>query len=282
MDRYLVVGQPVAHSLSPKIHQLFAEQTGDTLSYQTCSAPFDKFESTLDAFFADGGCGVNITLPFKERAYRWVQTCDTFAEEAQAVNTIGQANGESWGANTDGIGLLADLRNNHHLNVRGEHVLLIGAGGAARGVLGPLLKEAPASITIANRTVAKAQLLRDAFAQRYPQTEMKVLVLSELAQRKQPIDLLLNASSAGTKGETMGLPVTVFQGAFCYDMAYGDLAKGATTHFCEQAKDSGARGVSDGLGMLVEQAAAAFHLWRAKMPQTAPVLSILRTQSPHG
>jgi shikimate dehydrogenase len=269
---YVVIGHPVAHSLSPQIHSRFAAQTGEALSYGRLLAPLKDFTTSAERFFASGGLGANVTVPFKGVASRWVGELDEAAEFAGAVNTIVRLAGGGYrGCNTDGLGLLADLRRGYRSSgLAGAHILILGAGGAVRGVLGPLAQDQPGSLTIANRTGAKATALAADLASRYPELAIQAVALEDL---EGSFDLVINGTSAGLDDAVVEVAGSVVSGAFCYDMVYG-----AQTAFCRWAIDHGAAATLDGLGMLVEQAAAAFSLWRGKTPETEPVLAALRSE----
>lgn len=261
-DRYAVIGNPVSHSKSPWIHAAFARQTQQQIEYRRIEAPLGGFAATVDVFRAEGGRGANVTLPFKPEAYALCgDRLSPRARAAQAVNTLLFEGETVRGDNTDGVGLVNDLRNLQR-PVAGRDVLLIGAGGAAQGVLGPLLAEKPAALVIANRSVDKARALAARFG-------AAGLAFAELAGRQ--FDLVINATSAGLAGEAPAVPGAVFRpGALAYDMVYG-----RDTRFLAMARAAGAA-ASDGSGMLVEQAAESFYLWRGVRPDTAPVLAQLR------
>jgi len=262
-DRYAVVGNPVAHSKSPWIHAEFARQTRQDMDYGRIEAPLDGFARTVDAFRAAGGRGANVTLPFKGEACAYATRLTERARAAQAVNTLRFEAGEAHGDNTDGIGLVSDLERNLGRAIAGKRVLLLGAGGAARGVLQPLLESGPAALRIANRTAARARQL----AARFPGVQAG----SYEALAGAAFDLVINATSAGMSDEAPPLPPGVFApGAFAYEMIYG-----RDTPFLAMARAAGAA-TGDGLGMLVEQAAEAFLFWRGMRPETAPVLAALR------
>lgn len=265
-DRYAVIGNPVAHSLSPRIHALFAEQTGEDIEYDKLHAPADAFAATASHFFDKGGKGLNITVPFKQAAFHFADTLSLRAQHAQAVNTlITCPNGQREGDNTDGAGLVRDLTRNHGLKLDKMRILVLGAGGAVRGVLAPLLEYSPLALVVANRTAAKAALLAEQFAVRG----------IGLAQTSEcgPFDLIINGTSAGLSADNPTLPNHLFAANACaYDMLYADT----TTPFLGWAEAQGASHCWDGLGMLLEQAAESFYLWRGKRPDTAPVLRALR------
>lgn len=263
-DRYAVIGHPVAHSKSPWIHTEFARVTGQVIEYQRIEAPLDGFARIVDEFHAAGGRGANVTLPFKDQAYLYCRNAVTErARAAGVVNTLIFESGGVRGDNTDGVGLLRDITVNLGREIAGKRVLLMGAGGAAQGVLGPLLAAAPQRLVVANRTGAKARSL----AQRYGAAAGGGY--EEFAGER--FDLLINATSAGLADEAPPLPAGAFApGALGYDMVYG-----RDTPFLAVARAAGAQ-ACDGIGMLVEQAAESFLLWRGLRPETAPVLGALR------
>ncbi len=266
-DRYAVIGNPIAHSKSPLIHQLFAEQTGQAMRYEAIEAPLDGFAATIRRLRAEGYKGCNVTVPFKFEAYALCDQLSSRAREAKAVNTLIFRDGEILGTNTDGTGLLADIEKNLGFKLMWKDALLLGAGGAAAGVLWPLFN-AGLGVDIANRTLDKAQALADEFKGAGTVYARKY---EDLTGRKY--DLVINATSSGLKGELPPLPDGLFKpGALAYDMMYG-----RETPFMAYARKQGAAIVSDGLGMLVEQAAEAFYLWRDIRPDTRPVLAKLRT-----
>ncbi len=270
MDQYVVFGNPIGHSKSPLIHRLFAEQTGQQLEYATLLAPLDDFAGVARDFFAQGR-GANVTVPFKEEAYRLCDSLTRRAQRAGAVNTLcKQADGSLLGDNTDGAGLVRDLTVNAGVSLKGKRILLLGAGGAVRGALEPLLAEQPATVVIANRTVEKAEQLAAAFADLGP------VSASGFDWLEESVDLIINATSASLSGELPPISASLIEPGrtVCYDMMYG---KEPTT-FCRWASEQGAVLVLDGLGMLAEQAAEAFYLWRGVRPDSAPVLAELRRQ----
>lgn len=268
MERYCVFGNPVAHSKSPRIHSEFARLTDQAMSYEARLAPLDGFAGALQAFLSEGGRGCNVTVPFKEEAWRLAQVRSPRAEKAGAVNTLLPGkDGRLYGDNTDGVGLVRDLVRNAGVSLRGRHVLVLGAGGAVRGVLSPLLAEKPAALVVANRTVEKAALLARLFADEGPVTACSFEALAG-----QSFDVVINGTSASLQGDLPPLPDGLFApGALAYDMMYG----AAPTVFLRWAATQGAQ-TRDGLGMLVEQAAEAFFLWRQQRPDTAPVLAGMR------
>ena len=263
--RFAVIGNPVGHSLSPQIHRMFAQQTGRALEYDAILAPLDGFVRCVHAFFESGGGGVNVTLPFKEAAYDWVTGCDEYAGSAGAVNTIVASDGGFRGCNTDGIGLVRDLTINLGCTLIDKRVLVLGAGGAVRGILGPLLGASPSSLVIANRTNSRALALIERF-------EDPRLRASQLEALAQPFDIVVNGTSAGLAGALPKVPDAVIAGSFVYDMMYGRNAE----PFCRWARERGAARAVDGLGMLVEQAAEAFELFHGVRPDGAAVLRRLR------
>lgn len=269
MDRYCVFGNPVAHSKSPRIHSAFARLTGEPVVYEARLAALDAFAGELRRFFAEGGRGCNVTVPFKEEAWRLAEQRSARAEKAGAVNTLFvDAQGHLHGDNTDGVGLVRDLVQNAGLMLKDKRLLLLGAGGAVRGVLGPLLAEQPAELVIANRTPEKAQQLARLF-----QDEGAVSALAFEAL-SGAFDLVINGTSASLQGEVPPLPSGIFSAnALAYDMMYG----AEPTPFLRWAAGQGAAG-RDGLGMLVEQAAEAFAVWRGRHPPTQPVLAELRQE----
>jgi len=271
-DRYAVVGNPIAHSKSPEIHAAFARQTRQDIEYTKLLAPPNGFSSTVEAFRAEGGRGVNVTVPFKLEAFALADDISQSARDAQAANFLQFEAGRIRADNTDGIGLLRDIVHNLGFKIADKRVLLLGAGGAARGVLAPLLEYGPRMLTIANRTVDKALRLAETF-RHLPAAASSVL--SGVGYGELPghhFDLLINATSAGLSGELAPLPAEVFApGALAYDMMYGK----SLTPFLKFAAAHGAD-YSDGLGMLVEQAAESFLHWRGVRPQTAPVIKLLR------
>ncbi len=269
MDQYAVVGNPVHHSKSPKIHGEFAMQSGEILEYTAIQAPTDGFSATVKEFFSRSGKGLNVTVPFKEQAWTLSSVLSDRARLAGAVNTLYQNDeGEICGENTDGIGLVRDLTVNHKVSLKGKRLLVLGAGGAVRGVLLPLLEENPESITIANRTTAKAEALTELFRE---YGELKACGFADL---DQPFDIIINGTSASLQGDLPPLSeVIVEDTTVAYDMMYSP----DKTIFNRWAEEHGAAMTLDGLGMLVEQAAESFFIWRGVRVDTAPVLNALRT-----
>ncbi|ART80770.1 shikimate dehydrogenase [Oceanisphaera avium] len=269
MDRYAVIGHPIKHSQSPFIHQQFAEQTQQQLDYQRLLAPLDGFADSLSHFASQGGVGCNITVPFKTQALEIADELTPRAKLAGAVNTLHLlADGRWLGDNTDGAGLVMDLK---RLGVKltGANILLLGAGGAARGALAPLLAEQPAHIVIANRTPERAEELAEHFA------AFGNISSAPLTELTQPFDIIINSTSASLQGESLALTNDVLQENTCvYDMMYD----ATDTPFLVWAKEQGLTRRFDGLGMLVGQAAESFYLWRDVRPDVLPVLDALRKQ----
>lgn len=270
-DRYAVIGHPVSHSKSPAIHAAFARATGQDLAYEAILAPRDGFRATIEAFRRAGGKGANVTLPFKLEAFDFATETTERARAAHAVNTLTFAADAVRGDNTDGVGLVRDIEGNLGVGIAGKHVLVVGAGGAARGVLGPLLQCRPASLAVANRTPDKALELARRFAPYGPVTGSGYVALGG-----SRFDIVVNATSASLAGALPPLPPGVFAaGALAYDMMYGS----GPTPFLRWASEQGVTRLADGLGMLVEQAAESFFVWRAVRPDTAPVIAMLRAAS---
>jgi shikimate dehydrogenase len=271
LDRYAVFGHPVQHSLSPQIHQAFAEQTGQRLVYTRLWAPLDGFEAVLRAFVAGGGRGANVTVPFKFEALRLATRRSERAELAQAANVLSFDGEEIVADNSDGIGLVRDIEVNAGCALAGRRVLLVGAGGAGAGVLGPLLQAAPAELVVVNRTDERAQdlVLRHA---ELAQTCGVRLHTATLPAPGEAFDVVINASASSLEGAASPVPASALgRDALAVDLMYGPKAQ----PFMDWARQHGAQ-PRDGLGMLVEQAAAAFAVWRGVQPDTAPVLAALR------
>jgi len=274
-DRYAVFGHPIGHSQSPRIHALFAAQTGHSIIYTAEDVPADDFREALGRFVAQGGRGLNCTVPLKELAFLVADAKSERAERAKAANTlvIGE-DGALFADNTDGAGLLRDLTANLGIPVAGRDILLLGAGGASRGILQPLLAERPRRLVIANRTPGKAQALAEEFA---GLGEIVPCGFDGLAGKR--FDLILNATAASLSGDLPPLPEGILgtDGA-CYDLAYGKQP----TAFVRWGKSHGAALSVDGIGMLVEQAAEAYYLWRGVYPQTQPVIDLLNAERAAG
>ena len=276
IDRYAVIGNPISHSKSPQIHTLFAFENGQDMEYGRLLAPLDGFRQTVERFRAEGGRGLNVTVPFKEEAYHLATSHSERARAAGAVNTLRFDAGAVYGDNTDGAGLVRDIRDNLGVAITGRRVLLLGAGGAARGVIGPLLAEDPKDLTIANRTVERARALERHFGPHLgPHSGPSVRASAYGALSGSQFDIVVNATSASLAGALPPLPRGVYAaGALAYDMMYGR----GLTPFLERAHVEGAGLTADGLGMLIEQAAESFFVWRGVRPRTAGVLASLRAE----
>jgi shikimate dehydrogenase len=263
-DRYALVGHPVEHSRSPLIHTVFARATGQRLTYELIDAEPAAFETAVRGFGAAGGKGLNVTVPHKEAAFALCQTHGAAATVAGAVNTISFRNGALHGDNTDGLGFVRDVTVNLRQALAGARVVVLGAGGAARGILGPLLDETPAEVTVANRTKERA----DELVAKLGHPALVARSFAELAEQP-PFDVVVNATSAGLKGETPPFPPSlVGPKSFCYDLVYGS----SDTPFVAWAKAHGAARAAQGWGMLVEQAAESFAIWRGVRPDTKALL----------
>jgi len=263
--RYGVIGYPVTHSRSPVIHRLFALQTGQDMQYELLQVAPEKLETAIRQFQRTGGKGLNITVPHKSEVTRLVDQMSERASTAGAVNTILFRGSEIYGDNTDGIGLLRDLDVNLGVNLDNANILILGAGGATRGIVSPLLEMRPASLRIANRTLGKAQALVDHFEAHGPISACRFNIVPV----HEPYDLIINATSAGLQGESPPYPdAAISENTFCYDLSYGLNP----TPFSVWAREHGAATSVMGWGMLVEQAAESFELWRGVRPDTAPVL----------
>jgi len=269
IDRYAVIGNPIEHSKSPQIHHAFAEQTGEQLEYIRLLGEPGHFAENVADFLSKGGRGLNVTVPFKEDAWQLVDELSLRAESAQAVNTIIQLqDGRLRGDNTDGIGLVRDLQENQGATLAGSRILLLGAGGAARGVLRPLLETNPEQIIIANRTASKAVALASDLVALGP---IEGCGLDGLKGKK--FNLIINATAASLSGQIPEIPDDLLEKeGWCYDMMYSDKP----TAFMHWGVEHGAAKVIDGLGMLVEQAAESFYLWRGIRPESTPVMQALR------
>jgi len=267
LERYCVIGNPIGHSKSPAIHAAFARQTGQAIDYQRCLAPLDAFGATLQQLIADGYRGANVTVPFKLDAAALCTTLSARAQAAGAVNTLLFANGIIGGDNTDGAGLVCDIVRNAGFDIGGKRILLLGAGGAARGAILPLLEQQPRELVIANRSGATAEALVARFA-----APGRSLSACQFAELDGPFELVVNATSASLSGAIPPVPAIVFStSTLALDMMYGNQP----TPFMDFASGHGAT-PRDGLGMLVEQAAEAFALWRGIRPETAMILTTMR------
>ena len=268
---YGLFGYPVQHSWSPFIHGMFAKQTAQDMEYRLFESPPERFRSDVLEFFRTGGSGVNVTVPHKRAATDLVNELTPRAQVASAINTIVRRDESLVGDNTDGAGLLADLTRNLRLNFSSPRILLLGAGGAARGALGPLLELRPRLLVVANRTAERAVEIAEDFAYLGPVSGCEFARLEN-----QRFDLIVNATSASLRGDVPAIPAGVVDSlTTCYDMAYGS----GDTAFVTWAKARGAGRAEQGWGMLVEQAAEAFFLWRGVRPDTAPVLAALRARA---
>lgn len=286
LDRYAVLGHPIHHSMSPRIHAAFAAQTGQRLSYEALDITPEALTSRLAQLSGEGFRGVNITVPHKEAAWAYTEAHGRLTERAAlagAVNTLAWNDDGLLGDNTDGQGLLNDLQQRHQQSLAGQRILLLGAGGATRGVILPLLAAQPAALTIANRTAARAEGLATLFAAHATQVGCSLqgcglAALTTLIGTNGAFDIVINATSASLSGEAIALPAgSLTEDAFAYDMMYG---KTLTPFLAAQAA-AGVLHLADGLGMLVEQAAVAFEIWRGIHPETQPVYRALREQLAH-
>lgn len=270
MDLYAVVGNPIEHSLSPQIHSQFAQQTNQAIEYQALKLEQEQFEDQVRELQQQGYRGLNVTVPFKEKAWHLADRLSPRAQDAKAVNTLFfQDDGKIIGDNTDGMGLSRDLIINHEILIPHRKILILGAGGAVRGVLGPILARKPGMLTIANRTLSRAEQLAKDF---FHIGEIQACDYDQLG--RENFDLIINGTSAGLSDEIPPVPDEVLgPNSVCYDMMYS-LSK--PTAFVEWAQHRGALRAYDGLGMLVEQAAEAFYVWRGLRPDTASVIEQLR------
>jgi shikimate dehydrogenase len=271
IDRYAVFGHPISHSKSPRIHRLFAEQTGQNLSYDAEDVPADRFEASTDRFFVAGGKGLNCTVPLKELAWKYADILTERALLSKAVNTLAkQHDGKILGDNTDGIGLVNDLTVNHQIPLAKQRILVLGAGGATRGILPSLLSQQPGQITIVNRTPEKAETIATEFNKH---GEVAACGYGDLSTLQ--FELIINATSASLSAQIPPLHNSLLaDGGCCYDLAYGN----EPTAFVRWGQERHARICLDGLGMLVEQAAEAFYLWRGVRPDTLPVIGLLNKE----
>ena len=266
MNKYAVIGNPIHHSLSPTIHAQFSKQIGLSMSYEKILAPIDGFTAAANNFVSSGALGFNITVPFKVEAYDLVDDYTLNAKTAGAVNTIKVENGTLYGENTDGIGLVNDLCNNLQQKIKGKDILILGAGGATQGILLPLLECQPERILVANRTKTKSLKLANNFSE-----YGKVCGFGLDQIKAKPVDIIINATSASLDGKMPEIPSSVATGALCYELMYG-----RQTPFMKWARKNSALEVTDGLGMLVEQAASAFAFWHGITPETKEVIKSLR------
>ena len=269
MDKYAVIGNPIAHSKSPEIHAAFAQQTGEAITYGRILGNLDDYPGDIRHFLSEGGKGLNVTVPFKEEAWQLVDELSPRAQTAGAVNTLILLDGNRLrGDNTDGAGLIRDLTVNQGFRLEGKHILILGAGGAVRGVIRPLLEQKPQRVIIANRTATKAYSLACALASH---GEVVGCGLDELEGMQ--FDLVINGTAAGLGGEVPDVPDGILApGGWCYDMLYSNQA----TAFQTWGRKHRAARSLDGLGMLVEQAAESFYLWRGILPETEAVIAMIR------
>lgn len=269
-DSYGVMGNPIGHSRSPQIHAQFARQTGQHLTYEAILVDLGGLEQAVGNFQGSGGKGLNITVPFKEDAFRLVDDLSLRAKRAQAVNTIKiREDGSLLGENTDGVGLVRDLTDNLKFPIKDKNILVLGAGGAVRGVLAPLLSNDPVKLILANRTVSKAEALAISFG------DLGVVAASSFERLSGPFDLIINGTAASLAGELPPLPDgLVTSDTLCYDMMYS----AEPTPFMLWGSAQGAGRVADGLGMLVEQAAESFKIWRGAEPDTGSVIAAIRAE----
>ena len=269
MDKYAVIGNPVAHSKSPEIHAAFARATGQRLTYEKLPAPKEEFAATVRMFAASGGRGLNVTVPFKLEAFALAVVRSARAQLSGAVNTLTLVDDQWHGDNTDGPGIVRDLKHNLKVALEARDILVLGAGGACRGIMSSLLAERPRSVTISNRTHAKAVAIAALFA---PYGAVAAVAPGALAGPR--FDLVINATSAGLADRSPPpWPAAIMaSGAFAYDLIYADKP----TPFIQWAQTNGSTRSADGLGMLIEQAAETFHIWRGVRPETIPIFSLLR------
>ncbi len=268
LDRYAVIGNPVGHSKSPAIHAAFAGQTAQPMTYEALLAPLDGFKDVVSSFFQNGGKGLNITVPFKLEAWQMAERRTERAELAGAVNTLWRSDeGCLWGDTTDGVGMVTDITSNHGITITGKRVLVLGAGGAVRGVLQPLLEQNPDCVIIANRTLSKAEILADLFR------SFGSIEASAFETLQGKFDLVINGTSASLQGDLPPIPEGVIsRDSRVYDMMYS----ADKTAFMQWAESQGVALAVDGLGMLVEQAAESFAIWRGVRPETGPVIRQVR------
>ena len=274
VDQYAVFGNPIKHSRSPQIHAAFAEQTGQALHYRAHKVELGRFAEVASEFFRNGGRGLNITVPFKLDAFEFADELSGRARRAGAVNTLARGeDGRIYGDNTDGVGMVRDINDNLGWPVAGKRILVLGAGGAVRGILGPLLKQRPEELVVANRTLEKAEALAELFAELGPVSGQPFEALPG-----RQFDLIINGTSASLSGDLPPLPSHILSNeGSAYDMMYG----AEPTPFMRWAAAETAWAVSDGLGMLVEQAAESFCIWRGVRPDTRPVIELIRQSLSH-
>ncbi len=269
VNNYAVIGNPIEHSKSPQIHSAYAKQEGVDINYYRILSEPTQFKSNVQEFIDSSGVGLNVTVPFKLEAYEACTNLNDYALAAKAVNTISFSNDHSWnGFNTDGIGLISDLKENKKIELKDKKILILGAGGATRGVLLPLLQQTPSSIVIANRTTSKAIQLVDEFIDQGPISSCGYKELGA-----EIFDIVINATSASLSNQLPPLPDNIVSSSsICYDLAYSDVP----TAFLRWAKEHSVNNYYDGLGMLIEQAAESYYIWRGFRPDTQPVFKLLR------
>ncbi len=274
IDQYAVIGNPIKHSKSPIIHAMFAQQTNDLMCYDAIFSSLDGFVDRVKEFQQQGGKGLNITVPFKEQAWELADELSDYAQSSGAVNTfMFNQDGSIYGANTDGIGLVRDLKERYQIDLTHKRVLLLGAGGAAKGVMQPLLEAGIKALVIANRTEQRAETLATNFVNCAKELgcEIRGGSYNDLRGQK-PFDLIINATAASLQGIMPPMPAScLYDKSACYDLMYG----GQPTAFESWCKNNGAALVMNGLGMLVEQAAESYSIWRGRLPETKPVLENL-------
>ena len=272
LGNFAVIGDPVEHSLSPKIHNLFAKQHGNQIEYEKIRVTKGLFVAFVEDFFSNRGVGLNITLPLKAEAFEIADTLDEDSKSCQAVNTLKPVNGKLSGFNTDGVGFLTDLEAWHGIAVKDKRILLLGSGGAAKGIVRPLLSREPKTLVIANRTHASARALADQLnSENFIGLEGSGLDDAELLNKR--FDIIINATSAGHKNSEMPIDQGLVEDAICYDLSYGPAAS-----FFRWAESSGAKRSIDGLGMLIEQAAKSYEIWTRFSPDTESVRAKIRNE----
>lgn len=271
LDQYAVIGNPILHSQSPRIHAIFAQQTSQSMEYSAILASLDQFKMTVMQFIRQNGCGMNVTVPFKLEAYQIATQLTERASLAQAVNTLKFENNEILGDNTDGIGLIHDITRNLTVDLTAKRILLIGAGGASRGVIMPLLQQKPSQLIITNRTFEKAKALQQQF-----KCYGNIIACNFDKLSDQVFDIVINATSASLQNTFPDIPTCIFaEDSLAYDMMY----HAEPTAFLRFAQQCGVSRLADGIGMLVEQAAESFYVWRNVHPETQPVITILKSQT---
>ena len=270
LGNFAVIGDPVEHSLSPRIHNLFAKQHGNQIEYEKIRVTQGLFVAFVEDFFSNRGAGLNITLPLKADAFEIADILDEDSKSCQTVNTLKPVNGKLSGFNTDGVGFLTDLEAWHGIAVKDKRILLLGSGGAAKGIVRPLLSREPKTLVIANRTHASARALADQLnSENF--IGLEGLGLDDTQLMKKRFDIIINATSAGHKNSEMPIDEDFLEDAICYDLSYGPAAS-----FFRWAESSGAKRSIDGLGMLIEQAAKSYEIWTGFSPNTESVRAIIR------